>query len=246
MQTYFWQNPKVGLLDTGVDADLATLMTSARRFASDTQGYLIDRPVLPDPTGHGSALARIILAKAPNARLCNAQVFTKPGVTSAAAIAAGLDWLAAENVALVNVSLGIRRDRAILREACARAMENGCILVAAAPARGPAVYPSSYPGALRISSDARCAPEDISHLKTMQAEFGACPRSGDQNTSDSTAGGASFAVAHVTGLLADYLARGGDRLGCRQYLQDVAVHHGPERRSADLANYLPGFFSRWW
>ena len=88
-------------------------------------------------------------------RLANAQVFHDALQTSTACIAAALDWLCEQHVAVVNMSFGLQHDRRVLRQACAQALTKGTILVAASPARGVAVYPAAYPGVLRVTR--RCS-----------------------------------------------------------------------------------------
>jgi len=98
-------------------------------------------------------------------------------------------------------------------------------LIGAVPARGATVYPGSYPDVIRVSGDARCAPGEISALGGDPADYGACPR-----TLDGRPGGASLAVAHLTGILARQL---GDASGDpRALLDGLARFHGRERRLA--------------
>lgn len=179
--------------------------------------------------GHGEALAGIILRHAPGARLADAQIFDGTGPATAAAAAAALHRLIPQGVSIVNMSFGLREDRRALRDACSRALGEGILLVAASPARGALVFPSAYEGVLRISGDARCASGEISHLATRQAEFGACPRGPDDNPA---IGGASFATAHITGILAAFLVAGGTPASARGHLMAIAKFHGPERRGA--------------
>ncbi len=125
--------------------------------------------------GHGSSVARTILAAAPSASIVNAQVFHDAIAAPPAAIAAALGWVVERGARVVNLSFGVRQDREVLRLACAAARAAGAILLAAAPARGSRVFPASYPGVIRVSGDARCAPDEVSRLASAQADFGACP-----------------------------------------------------------------------
>jgi hypothetical protein len=215
----------VGLLDSGVEPGLEPHIEAARAFRPRGQG-VEDGAVSADAVGHGSSIARIILGLAPEARLLNAQVFAARGGTSAAAAAAGLDWLARRGAAIVAMSFGLGADRAVLREACTGAA--GCVLVGAAPARGVPVFPSSYPGVIRVTGDARCARREISHLATAQADFGACVRA------PGAAAGASIAVAHACGLIAAHFLATGERGAdaARLFLERAAAYHGPERKTA--------------
>jgi subtilisin family serine protease len=207
----------VGLLDKGVEAALVGRIAGSRCF--------VDGPPAPDHHGHGTAIARIILHHAPRARLLVADLFGAHDRATPEAVAAGLDWLREERTRIVNLSFGLRDDRAVLRVAVEAALAAGLDLLAATPARGARVFPASYPGVMRVTGDARCATGEISALGGRPADFGACPRG-----MDGEAGGASFAVGHVSGLLAARLADG--RVDPQAELARLARFHGPERRLA--------------
>jgi hypothetical protein len=226
----------VGLLDSGVEPGLERWVEAARAFRPCGGEGIDEGAVSADAVGHGSAIARIVLALTPGARLLNAQVFALRGGTSAAAAAAGLDWLARRGAAVVAMSFGLGADRAVLREACARARAAGCVLVGAAPARGAPVFPSSYPGVVRVTGDARCARREISHLATAQADFGACvraPTAAAAGHGSVAAAGASIAVAHACGLVAGHFLATGERGAgaARLFLERTAAYHGPERKT---------------
>jgi hypothetical protein len=227
------QSIRIGLLDSGVGSDpqLKRHIVGSCGFVLNDDGDVTEQPAVADPIDHGSAIARILISAAPAAALVNAQVFTQSNATAPASIAAGLNWLVAQRVAIVNMSFGVRQNRTVLKEACTGALAAGVILVASAPARGPAVFPAAYPGVLRITGDARCALQEFSHLASRQADFGACPRSDQQPAAGTPSGGASFAAAHVSAKLAGFLAEGGDPARAAAYLEKIAHYHGPERRS---------------
>jgi len=186
---------RVGLLDSGVAEPLATHVVAAATFTGE--------PLAPDRLGHGTTLAAILLHHAPQAALYNAQVFGERRVTAPKVVADGLHWLAEMGVQIVNMSFGLRDDRAVLRQTVAMAHAAGIILVAAAPARGDAVFPGAYPGVIRVTGDARCSLSEISVLGGTPADFGAFSRGPDGKP-----GGASLATAHVTGLLVGHLEAG--------------------------------------
>lgn len=223
----------IGLLDSGVAAELEPSVAAARRFVLDRRGEVSVEAAESDRLGHGTALARIILESAPDARLLVAQVFLTSAATTPATIAAGLDWLGGAGARLVTMSFGLRHDRTVLRQACAKAAEAGTILLAAAPARGPMVYPAGYEGVITVSGDARCALGEISTLGGRQADFGAHPRPLPGIEASENSGGASFAVAHLCGRLAAFLAQEpeADRAAALAHLEAMARYHGPERRS---------------
>jgi subtilisin family serine protease len=179
----------VGLIDTPIAASLAGSIAAAKDFA--------DLPRAGDAFSHGTTVAQIILHHAPDARLLCAQAFGPGGRAEPAAVADALRWLIAARARLVNLSLGLPHDRDVLRAAVAEALAAGLILIASTPARGAPVYPAAYPGVLRVTGDARCAPGQISALGGEPADYGACPCD-----LKGTPGGASLAAAHLTGLLA--------------------------------------------
>jgi subtilisin family serine protease len=206
----------VGLLDSGVEAALCAHLRASRAFVDETR---------PGSFGHGTAIARIILRHAPGAAIVHAQVFGERQRTTPELVAAGLDWLRDEGARIVNMSFGLRHDRAVLRHAIVTAQSAGMTLVASGPARGAMVYPGGYAGVIRVSGDARCAPGEISALGGDPADYGACP-----HDAAGRLGGASFAAAHVTGLLARRLRES----DCepRALLDRLARFHGRERRLA--------------
>jgi subtilisin family serine protease len=206
----------VGLLDSGVDATVSAHVRTSRAFVDQGTAHSLD---------HGTAIARIILHHAPSAALLHAQVFGERQRTTPELVAAGLDWLREERARIVNMSFGLRPDRAVLRRAVAAAQETGLILVASVPARGAVVFPGGYAGVIRVSGDARCAPGEISALRGDPADYGASPRDVGGRL-----GGASFAAAHVTGLLAQHLSE--TEREPRALLDRLARFYGREQRLA--------------
>lgn len=213
---------KVGLLDDGVAGAPAHSVVSMREFVQPAR--------VPAAGGHGSAMAAIITGLAGQVSLCDARVFPPRGAATPAALAAALDWLVEQDVELVNISLGLRDDRDVLRQSCARALERGLLLVAAAPARGAAVYPAAYAGVLRVTGDARCAPGEYTWLDSAQAMIGACV-GGLDHVPGNPGGGASCAAAHVSGELARLRSAGVAAALLLDELRKRCVYAGPERRT---------------
>ncbi|MDO4683133.1 MAG: peptidase S8 and S53 subtilisin kexin sedolisin [Lautropia sp.] len=217
----------IGVIDSGFSPAQAPWVMASRRFALDGDGGLIQGETVPDAIGHGSAVLEVMLRSAPDLRCCVAQVFGERGCTSAVQIASALDWLAAKGVRLINLSLGVRQDYPVLRQACERALAAGILLLAASPARGAPVYPAAYPGVWRVTGDARCAVGEWSWLDSAQADFGCIVRPDPRG-----AAGASLGCAAFSGLVASWLARHPrtDTSELRRHLQQHAAHVGIERR----------------
>lgn len=223
----------VGLPDSGASDDLASFIADQRTFTLDPFGNSASASRdMGDSLGHGSALARVIVAASPQSKLLIARIFQDRLVTQPLVVAAALDWLREVGARLVNLSFGLRQDRDVLRASTARALEAGMLLFAAAPARGPPIFPGAYPGVIRVSGDARCSPEEISVLGGAQADFGAHPGPSQGFSGAGTAGGASFAVAHLTGIVAAHLAErpNADRAQVWRFVAAKAVYHGREHR----------------
>ncbi len=219
---------RVGLIDSGVAAGDSARLLASRGFALTQPGSTVATATAAtaDHLGHGAAIARLLLAR-PGLSLASAQVFTQRLSCSAAQVVAALDWLLQLEVRLVNLSFGLVRDDTALRAVCVRAVHAGVVLVAAAPARGAAVFPASYPGVIRATGDARCGVDEISWLATAQADFGAHVRCDDVPLA-----GASIACARLTALAAGYLqdcprATAGQ---LHTWLVSRSRFRGPERR----------------
>jgi hypothetical protein len=216
----------IALVDSGV---ALAGVEAARAFGLDAAGGILDGPAGADALGHGTALARLVLAAAPRARLVDAQVFGTSFLAAPAAVAAAIDWAIGAGARIVNLSFGLRADRDVLRGACARAVAAGALVVAASPARGAPVFPAAYPGVLRVCGDARCRAGEVSDLEGEPADVGAAP---DGGGTTGASGGASFACARVAGLLAAALGEtpGLDAAAAVARLRAGAAYRGRERR----------------
>jgi hypothetical protein len=190
-------------------------------------GELITGPMGQDRLGHGSAVLHVLAQQAPDAHFAIAQVFHERLTTTALQVAAAIDWLVEQRVNLINLSLGLRSDRDVLRIACEKAVTAGIIVCASAPARGEPVYPATYPEIFRMTGDARCTgEEEISFLDTQYADFGGYVKAPYGVV------GASAGCAHLTGHIGRYLSQGGDsrRNLVADWLKDNSQYVGAEVR----------------
>ena len=199
-------------------------VTDAAAFVSDGQ-RVERRATAADSTGHGSRIAAFLTAGDDAVELKLAQVFLSERAASAAALAAAIDWAAAQHAELIHMSLGLEADRAVLAAAIAGAVAAGCIVVASTPARGAPVYPAGYANVIRATGDARCASGEVSCLDPWL--FGGCPRfaaAGDAS------GGASVGAVHVTRAIIGG-PKWGSAVAVAAALKANARYLGPERRS---------------
>lgn len=217
---------RIGVVDSGHSAAQRVQVIAGRRFSLVDDG-LGESDLRDDPLGHGSAVIEAIGRRAPSALFCVAQVFDQRGVTSALQIATAIDWLVAQDVRLINLSLGLRQDRTLLRTACAAAVARGVLLCASSPAQGEGVFPANYPQVLRVTGDARCTELEWSWLNTAQADFAACVHGTYPGQS-----GASLGCAALSGHIAAFLVARPDATNPQviEWLRDHARYRGPERR----------------
>lgn len=194
---------RVGLVDGGIDGDHPAL----RGVALQRHGC----GGAVHPQAHGTAVASLLAGR--GATLYAADIYCgAPTGGAVEAVTEALGWLAAERVAVVNLSLVGPANR--LLERAVRAMAaRGHLLVAAVGNDGPAappLYPAAYPGVVGVTAvnAARgLLPEALRGPQVVLAAPGAelaVARAGSGGYA--TARGTSFAAPLVARLLAAGLA----------------------------------------
>jgi hypothetical protein len=145
---------RIGLVDAGVAADhpgLADGRIAQRVFGGSAA---------PPATDHGDRMAELLIGpgRLRDTTLYSANV-VDPGLGAGDAagvvsILRGVDWLAANGVEVVNVSLAGPRNK-LMDRALGRAAEGGMVLVAAVGNLGPGrppQYPAAFPFALAVTA----------------------------------------------------------------------------------------------
>lgn len=99
-----------------------------------------------DRIGHGTACAELILQVAPDAQIFPVRVFGETLETSVEHLIAGIEWAIANDIRLINLSLGSRCvEHAVpLYRACDMARRHGCTIVAAAHIGGVRSFPAAF------------------------------------------------------------------------------------------------------
>jgi subtilisin family serine protease len=198
---------RVGLIDSGVDADHAAFRGVAihRHGCAGT----------PVPDSHGTAVASLLVGHdgafhgaAPGAELYAADVFcgaaTGGGVD---AVAEAFAWLVGARVPVINVSLVGPPDQ-LLHTIVANVIARGCLIVAAVGNDGPAappLYPAAWPGVVGVTAvDARghVLPEAERGSQVKFAAPGADMAAARSPQGYGVVRGTSFAAPLVAGLLA--------------------------------------------
>lgn len=139
--------PRVGLIDSGVDASV---------HVAEQRAFATEQPVAGP---HGTTIAGLIRSAAPGARIYAADIYGgAPTGGASSALARALGWLATENVAVINVSLVGPRNR-VVEAVVSRMAARGFVIVAAVGNDGPAaapLFPASYDGVVGVTGvDAR-------------------------------------------------------------------------------------------
>ena len=224
---------RVGIVDSGVSPEQETAVVAAVGIVAHRGARVARLAAVTDPVGHGTAVAALVLAQAPMARLINAQVFAQGRHADAVCVAEAINWCLEHDVRVVNLSLGLTVDHDVLRAAFAAAVARDVIMVAAFPARGASVYPAAYAGAVTVSGDARCNAQNWSVIEPGRL-YGAAPLAADGVTS----GGASYAAARMSGHAARFLAARPEARAedFREWLAGAAAFRGRERCQPAMAS----------
>jgi hypothetical protein len=194
---------RVGMIDGGIEMHhpafrTASLVTEAFAQNASARG-----------TVHGTAVASLLVGHErgfsgylPGATLYAADVFAgAPDGGSADIIARALNWLAANNIAVTNISLAGPPN--LLLEAAVKAfIARGHTLVAAAGNGGPAAppsYPAAYPGVIAVTSvDSDKRPELDANRGAQFAALGVDVRAAALPDGYARVTGTSYAAPAVT------------------------------------------------
>ncbi|PCD02111.1 hypothetical protein COC42_11575 [Sphingomonas spermidinifaciens] len=163
-----------------------------------------------DRLGHGTAVTAAIQEKAPGAWIVPVRVFDDKLTTTATALVAAIDWCAGAGVDFINLSLGTanRAHAEALAEAVMRA---GIPVVAAREAGGVPCWPGAGDGAIGVVVDPDCPRGAFRRLGHGSYAASGEPRPIPGVPARGNLAGISFAVANVTGLLAQALANPASR-----------------------------------
>jgi len=161
------QGVSIAVLDTGIDASHPELATCYRG------GVNLVNPEIPAPVddswnGHGTHVAGILAAAddgsgvvgiAPAADIYAVKVVSGSGFGDVSDLIAGLEWAIANQIDIVNISLGTKAPSLALEQACQAAYEAGLLLVAAAGntknEEGAVLYPAALEQVIAVAATAR-------------------------------------------------------------------------------------------
>ncbi|MBM7702133.1 S8 family peptidase [Metabacillus iocasae] len=211
------QGVKVAVIDTGIATNHPDLrVAGGASFVSYTDSY-------NDDNGHGTHVAGIIgslkndtgtIGVAYDADIYGVKVLEENGSGSLSSIVEGIDWTIANDMDIINLSLGTSIGSTALKEAVDRAYQSGIVVVAAAGNSGNILglgdtvnYPAKYDSAIAVGatdqSDRRAS--FSSHGSAVEI---AAPGEGIYSTylngGYATLSGTSMASPYAAGVLALY------------------------------------------
>jgi len=201
---------RIAVIDSGVHASHPHVGGVAGGIGIDDAGARHHDFV--DRLGHGTAVAAVIREKAPASEMHAIKVFDRELAATGRALAAACDYALEHKVDLVNLSLGTRNTghQSLLAEAVDRLLAAGATIIAAGEQEGVRWLPGSLPGVWSVTLDwalprDRCA---LDRLSASGAAFRASgyPRPIPGVPPERNLSGLSFAVANVTGIVAELLA----------------------------------------
>ena len=221
----------VALIDSGVNAQHSHVGSVADgvHFLLDEENTVQTRPEYPDQIGHGTALAGVVRAKAPQAVLYAVKIFTDHLATSFPVLEAALQWAIDQRIKIINLSLGLinAEHRQPLVRLVDQAHAAQLILVASSPPDRSDVLPATLPGVIGVAADDTCSWDEHHYVAHSPVPFRSHPHPrplpGPAQTQNFH--GHSFASAHIAATLALQAERHPDlnMETAQQYLQRTST-----------------------
>ncbi|MGQ0615216.1 MAG: S8 family serine peptidase [Planctomycetaceae bacterium] len=156
----------VAVVDTGVDPTHPLLVgrlapggfdfigrdadpTDERNFLDDDGDGLVD-----EQYGHGTFVASLILAVAPDVLLLPVRALNDEGVGTAASVAAAILWAVDSGALVINVSVDVPASPDVLRRAIDYAEDRGVVIIGAAGNAGAneVVFPARYGAVVAVAA----------------------------------------------------------------------------------------------
>jgi len=158
---------RVAVIDSGINPQ----HSHVRHVAGGTHISLRDDGTLNfdddwrDLMGHGTAIAGVLRAKAPDCELYSVRVFEKSLQTHAEIVAAAIRWAADHHMQVANCSLGTGNieHRDLLQEACDYATAKDVLLVASSDAGVRDFFPAGLRGVVAVTGDEACGWDHYYH-----------------------------------------------------------------------------------
>ncbi|MED1599304.1 S8 family peptidase [Bacillus pseudomycoides] len=201
----------VAILDTGIDKEHLDLkIKTGISFVSNTSSF-------DDDNGHGTHLAGIIGAKnnnvgitgiAPDVDLYAVKVLDKYANGKYSTVVKGIDWAIEQNVDIILMSLGGKKESVFFEEAMNKAYQKGILLIASAGNEGykegnSITYPAKFNSVVAVGAVDLNNQRGFLSSKGEQLELMALGVDVLSTWNDGTYrldSGTSMAAAHVAGI----------------------------------------------
>ncbi|MHC4973720.1 MAG: S8 family peptidase [Planctomycetota bacterium] len=229
----------VGVVDTGVDVTHPYLMANlepngfdfidgdpdpneTRDFVDNDEDGLVD-----EQFGHGTFVASLVLAVAPDARILPVRALNDDGIGTTSTVAAGIIWAVDNGAHIVNVSVDIPSASEPVREAIHYAEAREVVVVAAGGNSGDnqVIFPARFSDVIGVAAvDGTGVVPDFSNVGSMvnlvapgvdligaypmtESPDGTAHWSGTSFSAPLVAGSAALVIAVSPGLQADEVIR---------------------------------------
>jgi len=230
MQPFSGRGVRVAVIDSGVNPRHPHIAGVAGGVSIGPSGAVVEGDYL-DALGHGTAVMAAIQEKAADAEYFAVKVFHDSLRTSARSLMRALEWAIEQRMDVVNLSLGTRNSNHadLFRPLVKLAVQDGIALVSAREADGEPHYPGCLQGVFGVALDPSC---ERSAWRAEPSAFFASgyPRSAPGISRERNLQGISFAVANMSGFIAQARESvgGRDLNALRQALiRDITVNDGP-------------------
>jgi len=198
---------KIAIIDSGIHPNHPHVGNVAGGICIAPRGESND---YLDRLGHGTAVAGAIREKAPDAALYAVKVFDRALSTNIDAIIRAIEWSMAQRVDIINLSLGTANPAH--RARFETALAGDAMVVSAFEHNGAPLLPGSMPGVIGVTPDCDCPRDAYSVEMRHNRPVFRCsgfPRSIPGVPQEKNLNGISFAVANMTGFVAQALAECG-------------------------------------
>jgi uncharacterized NAD-dependent epimerase/dehydratase family protein len=236
----------VAIIDSGVDPchpRIGAIQSNTALSVSVEESPTFEAD-FTDPAGHGTACAGIVKQLAPDAMLYSLRIFGASLTGDGRAIVSAIHWAIAQNVNVINMSLGTTDGtfKSQLANVCVEAFEAGVIIVAADHNDGIPSYPASLPEVIGVGGTSIQEPFGYFFRPGQRIE---CLARGDHQRvcwkggKEILMGGTSFAAPRISALIAMILEAfpGTGLKEVRKILKANSISNSPSFPREDLPDH---------